>query len=325
MQRIVWTLIIAFAMSLAIGPFAVKWLRKMKMGGKEYELGPKTHLQKQGTPIMGGIIFMFTMLIIPVLLHRPGYTWRFVPETLVCILGFSAIGFADDYIKIKLKRHEGLTPKQKLMPQIVLAIALAIWSYFTAGSELIVPFANVSWDLGIFYIPVMAFILVAVVNSANLLDGCDGLLAGCSVIDLIAFVPILLVLEAGNEGMYNLSLTAAASAGALMAFLCFNTYPAKVFMGDSGSFAIGGAIAAIAMCSGLSLILPIVCLGMLMSSLSDIIQTTYFKLTHGKRIFKMAPLQHHFELSGMPETQVVNMYKVATAILCAIVIAGFMA
>ncbi|MBO4368231.1 MAG: phospho-N-acetylmuramoyl-pentapeptide-transferase [Clostridia bacterium] len=322
MQRIIWTAVAAFAVSLAIGPFIVKWLRKMKMGGKEYDLGPQSHLAKQGTPIMGGIIFFGTMVVLPVIMHAPGYTWRFVPETIVCILGFGAIGFTDDYIKIKLKRHEGLSPKQKLLPQIVLSIVLAVWSYNTAGSRLIVPFTGAEWDLGFLYIPVMAFILVAVVNSANLLDGCDGLLAGCSILDFAAFIPILGVL--GLDGGDNLMLTAAASAGALMAFLCFNTYPAKVFMGDSGSFAIGGSIAAIAMCSGLSLILPIMCLAMMLSSLSDIIQITYFKITHGKRIFRMAPLQHHFELSGMPETQVVNMYRIATAILCLMTVAGFL-
>lgn len=327
MQRLIWCVVLAFAISLALGPVVIPWLKKMKFGQNINELGPATHKVKQGTPQMGGIIFIGAMALVPVILHRPGTAWTYIPVTVISILGFGAIGFVDDFIKIKMKRSLGLTPRQKMIPQLVLSLGLAIWAYFEVGSSLTVPFVGAEWDLGWLFIPFMVFVLVGVVNSANLLDGCDGLLAGCSMIDFFTLALILLTMAQGvrEEGMYNLTLVCGACAGALLGFLRYNSHPANVFMGDSGSFAIGGAIAAVAMCSRLTLLLPIICLGMMTSSLSVIIQVTYFKATHGKRIFKMSPLQHHFELSGMPETHVVSMYYIVTAVLCLIALTGFTA
>ena len=330
MQRLIWTILIAFAVSLALGPVVIPWLKRMKAGSNEYELGPATHKVKQGTPIMGGLIFIGAMALVPLALHRPGTSWRFLPATVICTLGFGAIGFVDDFLKISKKRSLGLTPRQKMIPQIVLAVGLSVWAYRSVGTDLTVPFFGREWDLGWAYIPVMVFILVGVVNSANLLDGCDGLLAGCSLIDFAALALILMLIgqtQSGGdaEGTYNLVLVCGAGAGALLGFLRYNSHPASVFMGDSGSFAIGGAIAAVALCSRLSLLLPVICFAMMTSSLSDIIQVTYFKATHGKRVFKMAPLQHHFELSGMPETRVVNMYRTVTALLCLLALLGFTA
>ena len=237
----------------------------------------------------------------------------------------------DDFIKVKLKRSLGLTPKQKLVPQIVLSIGLAFWAYFTPsiGSSLTVPFFNVEWNLGWFYIPAMVFILVGTVNSANLLDGLDGLLAGCSMIDFITMMLICLTMAladgANSANLLNTAIFAAAMVGALMCFLRFNGYPARVFMGDVGSFFIGGALVGMAMVTRLSLLLPIIAVAMFVSSLSDIIQITYFKRTHGKRVFKMAPLHHHFELSGIPENRIVTMYYIVTAALCLISMLGFVA
>lgn len=328
MQRLIWCAILAFAISLALGWVVIPWLKKMKFGQNIYELGPATHKAKQGTPQMGGIIFMGAMVLLPVVLHRPGTSWRYIPVAIICILGFGLIGFADDFLKIKMKRSLGLTPKQKLVPQIVLSIGLAIWAYFEIGTKLSIPFTGVEWDLGWLFIPFMVFVLVGVVNSANLLDGCDGLLAGCSMIDFITFSSIILLMcraTSGEEadGLYNLALLCSACAGSLLGFLQHNFHPANVFMGDSGSFAIGGAIAAVALCTRLTFLLPIVCFGMMTSSLSVIVQRVYFKITHGKRILKMSPLQHHFELSGMPETHVVIMYYIATIILCLVALTGY--
>lgn len=330
MQRLIWCVILAFAIALALGPVIIPWLKKMKFGQNINELGPATHKVKQGTPQMGGLIFIGAMALVPVLLHRPGTSWKYIPAAVVSILGFGAIGFVDDFIKIKKKRSLGLTPRQKIIPQLVLSFGLAVWAYFEVGTKLDVPFFGVQWDLGWLYIPFMMFVLVGVVNSANLLDGCDGLLAGCSMIDFITLALILITLFMGAQGeeadgLYNLTMVCGASAGALLGFLRYNSHPANVFMGDSGSFAIGGSIAAVALCSRMTLLLPVICFAMMSSSLSVIIQVTYFKATHGKRIFKMSPLQHHFELSGMPETHVVSMYYIVTAVLCLLALTGFAA
>ena len=333
MRGLIWTALIALALSLAWGPFAMKWLRKLKFGQTIYDLGPQSHKKKQGTPTMGGVIFALPSLIalvIALLLFRPaGGGYGLLAMVLVSTLGFGAVGFIDDFIKVKLKRSLGLTPKQKLIPQIVLAIALSVWAYLNGqvGSSLTVPFSNAEWNLGWFFIPVMAFVLVGTVNSANLLDGLDGLCGGCSLFDFATMAVICALLADGRaelSGSYMaVGLFAAAVGGAILGFLRYNCYPAKVFMGDVGAFFLGGALAGIALVTRLSLLLPIIALAMVLSSLSDIIQMTYFKATHGKRIFKMAPLHHHFELSGMPETKIVTMYYITTAVLCMVALLSF--
>ena len=211
---------------------------------------------------------------------------------------------------------------------------LAIWAYCTPqiGSALIVPFTDKTWDLGIFYIPVMMFVLVGTVNSANLLDGVDGLLSGCSLIDFATMALVCVALGAANPenagNMTNMMVFCGAAAGGILGFLRFNTYPANVFMGDVGSFTIGGALVAVAMVTRTALLLPMIALAMLVSSLSDIIQVGYFKYTKkktgaGKRVFRMAPLHHHFEKGGMPETRIVSMYMSVTALLCLIALTMF--
>ena len=282
---------------------------------------------------MGGVIFAIPMVLVPLVLAFPEKRWDFLPIALLCTLGFGLIGFADDYIKISKKRSLGLTPMQKIVPQFVISLALALWAYLSpeVGSKLIVPFTSIEWDLGWLYVPVMVFILVGTVNSANLLDGIDGLLSGCSLIDFGTMALICMALAAGtpDAGNYkNLMVFCGAAAGAVMGFLRFNSYPASVFMGDTGSFTIGGALVAVCMLTRLSLILPIIALAMLASSVSDIIQVGYFKYTKkktgtGKRVFRMAPLHHHFELGGMPETRIVAMYMIVTTILCLLTLTMF--
>ena len=280
---------------------------------------------------MGGIIFAVPALIAALAFSYGDARWGFLLIALVSALGFGLIGFVDDFIKIRFKRAEGLTPKQKLLPQLVLAVGLSVWAYLNPliGSRLTVPFFNVEWDLGWFYIPAMVFILVGTVNSANLLDGLDGLLGGCALFDFVAMALICVAMAAANpanaDNLLNTAILAGAMVGGLLGFLRYNSHPARVFMGDVGSFFIGGALAGIALVTRLSLLLPVIALAMLLSSLSDIIQIGYFKATHGKRVFRMAPLHHHFELGGMPETQIVAMYYIGTAILCLLALLGFVA
>ena len=334
MQRVIWATVLAFAVAMVLGPVVIPWLKKMKFGQTIYELGLESHKVKQGTPTMGGVIFAVPMLIVPILFSVADQRWSFLPMALVSTLGFGLVGFVDDYIKVSKKRSLGLTPMQKIVPQVVISLVLAIWAYCTPqiGSALIVPFTDKTWDLGIFYIPVMMFVLVGTVNSANLLDGVDGLLSGCSLIDFAAMALVCVALGSANPenagNMTNMMVFCGAAAGGILGFLRFNTYPANVFMGDVGSFTIGGALVAVAMVTRTALLLPIIALAMLVSSLSDIIQVSYFKYTKkktgaGKRVFRMAPLHHHFEKGGMPETRIVAMYMSITALLCLIALTMF--
>ncbi len=334
MQRVIWATVLAFAVAMVLGPVVIPWLKKMKFGQTIYELGLESHKVKQGTPTMGGVIFAVPMLIVPILFSVADQRWSFLPMALVSTLGFGLVGFVDDYIKVSKKRSLGLTPMQKIVPQVVISLVLAVWAYCTPqiGSALIVPFTDKTWDLGIFYIPVMMFVLVGTVNSANLLDGVDGLLSGCSLIDFAAMALVCVALGSANPenagNMTNMMVFCGAAAGGILGFLRFNTYPANVFMGDVGSFTIGGALVAVAMVTRTALLLPIIALAMLVSSLSDIIQVGYFKYTKkktgaGKRVFRMAPLHHHFEKGGMPETRIVAMYMSITALLCLIALTMF--
>lgn len=334
MQRVIWATVLAFAIAMVLGPVVIPWLKKMKFGQTIYELGLESHKVKQGTPTMGGIIFAVPMIIVPILFSTADQRWSFLPMALVSTLGFGLVGFVDDYIKVSKKRSLGLTPMQKIVPQVVISLVLAIWAYCTPqiGSALIVPFTDKTWDLGLFYIPVMMFVLVGTVNSANLLDGVDGLLSGCSLIDFATMALVCVALGAANPenagNMTNMMVFCGAAAGGILGFLRFNTYPANVFMGDVGSFTIGGALVTVAMVTRTALLLPMIALAMLVSSLSDIIQVGYFKYTKkktgaGKRVFRMAPLHHHFEKGGMPETRIVSMYMSVTALLCLIALTMF--
>ena len=331
MQRLIWTVVAAFAMAIVLGPIVIPWLKKMRFGKEIYELGPQTHKKKQGTPQMGGVIFAVPALIAALAFSYGDARWDFMLIVLVSALGFGLVGFVDDYLKIVRHSAEGLTPKQKLAPQILLSIGLAVWGYLNPkiGSSLTVPFFNVEWNLGWFYIPVMIFVLVGTVNSANLLDGLDGLLGGCGLFDFVAMALICVALAAANpaqtDNLLNVAIFGGAMVGGLLGFLRYNSHPARVFMGDVGSFFIGGALVGMTLVTRLSLLLPVIALAMVLSSLSDLIQFAYFRATHGKRFFKMAPLHHHFELSGMPETRIVAMYYIVTAMLCLVSLLGFVA
>lgn len=330
MQKLIITVLVSFALSMVAGPFIIPWLKRLRVGQTINEFGPRSHHGKQGTATMGGLVFIFSAVVTSLIMAEwKGATGFFMLIVLVCMLAFAFIGFADDYVKVVKRRSVGLTPVQKMVPQALIAVVLSVFAYLSPyiGPELMIPFTSHSINLGIFYIPFMVLVIVGTVNSANLLDGLDGLCAGSGMLNFGTMALISMSLAAAESGvdtdLYNTALFSGAMCGALLGFLRFNTYPASVFMGDVGSFAIGGALVAVAMVTKLTLILPIIAFAMVISSLSDIIQVIYCRFSGGKRIFRMAPLHHHFELSGIPETKIVTMYDVMTALLCILALVGY--
>ncbi len=322
MQRMMIALIAAYVFGAVLGKFLLPVLHKLKFGQNIYELAPEAHKKKQGTPTMGGLAFAGAGILAALIFgdHSVPLTQNMTLAMVLMALGNMCIGFADDMTKIRGGKNAGLTAKQKMAAQTVLALAFSVYCYFhpMVGSVIKVPFLNVAWNLGILYIPIMMFIIVGTTNSANLLDGLDGLLCSVSIVDFATLAVI-----AGAAGLGgNLGVCCAAFCGGCMGFWLYNIYPAKMFMGDTGSMFIGGAVVAAAMLLRQPLILVLIAFWMLMSSLSVMIQVTYFKKTGGKRIFKMSPIHHHFELCDMHEVRIVAMYMTTTVILCLITLLG---
>ena len=332
MQQIIWPVLIAFLAVMVMGPIGIPLLKKLKYGQTIYELGPQSHLAKQGVPTMGGVIIAAAVLVVSLAFSR-GRSWGFVLYILLSGLLHGAIGFTDDYIKVAKKRSLGLTPKQKIMMQIVSGLILTLWAYFDPqiGAKVVVPYWNVEWNLGLFYIPLMILMFVFMINSANLLDGLDGLCASCSTVGLATFSLICFAMAAGashipapegvdpvaySENLRNAAVICGAGAGACLGFLRFNTNPAKVIMGDTGSMFLGGMFGGVAMVTRLQLLLIPVCAAMIVSSLSVILQVMYCNMSGGKRLFKMSPLHHHFELCGMKEPRIVAMYTLFSVVMC---------
>ena len=331
MQRMIFALVISLAIVLAAAPRVIPWLRKLKFGQTIYDLGPQSHKAKQGTPTMGGLMMGASVLVTALIMHPAG--WYGVNDFMIALLAVSIlsmlVGFADDYIKVAKKRSLGLTPWQKIAGQVFIAVGFSVYCYLhpMVGSSIFVPFFNVEWDLGLFYIPLMSLVIIFMINSANLQDGLDGLLSGVTVVGSVAWgaMAVMFLTAAASVGMVNdnyyaIGIFAMAVCGAAMGFLRFNHYPASVFMGDTGSMFIGGATVGMAMLLRQPMMLALVAFTMVMSSLSVIIQRIYFKVTHGKRIFKMSPIHHHFELSGYSETQICAMYAVVTGVLSLIAV-----
>ena len=331
MVRLILACCAAFALVLAMGPKVIGYMHKLHFGQTIYELGPQTHKNKQGTPIMGGLMICAAALVCSLVFHPAAWQgfWDFETGLLMVSLAAMLVGFADDWIKGVRKRHEGLRPMQKIAGQIAVGLGFACWCYFNpqVGSAIRVPFTAAEWDLGVFYIPVMALVIIFMVNSSNLLDGVDGLLSTTSAVGNTGWLALALLALSAAEGaardsFYTAAVFCGAVLGGTLGFLRYNRYPAKIFQGDSGSMFIGGVTVGMALLLRQPLLMLLLDAGMVVSSLSVILQRAYFKLTHGKRIFKMSPLHHHFELSGYPETQVVSMYAVITAMLTLAAVLG---
>ena len=308
---------ISFALTVLLCPIFIPILHRMKFGQFIREEGPESHLKKAGTPTMGGIVMLaaFTVSSLAYMLNES----QIFPVILLTV-GFGFIGFLDDFIKLAKKRSLGLRAWQKLGLQIVLTgyFAYVIMSDYPELTQIIIPFTGgqVAWNLGVLFVPFVFIAVLGTVNGANFTDGLDGLATSVTVVIAMFFAIFSLRVES------PVYLTAMIMIGTLLGFLIFNTYPAKVFMGDTGSLALGGFVAAEAFMLKVPLFIIIVAFIYLAEILSVMIQVSYFKITHGKRIFKMSPIHHHFELSGFEETRVVAMFTVVTILCCFI---GFIA
>ncbi len=303
-----------FIMTLIAGPFLIPVLRRLKFGQTVRDDGPSSHLKKTGTPTMGGLIFILPVFLVSI------YFFRNYPQILALAfvtIGFGAIGFIDDFIKVVKKRKDGLYANQKMVGLLLIAAAFSFYivQFTDIGTEIMIPFlgSDVTFNLAWLFVPFTVFVLIATTNAVNLTDGLDGLAAGVTLIVMVFFT---LVAMTRGEWDY-IKLFSSAVAGGCLGFLAFNSYPAKVFMGDTGSLALGGAVGAIAIMMRMPLIIVIVGAVYVIETLSVMIQVGSFKL-RGKRVFKMAPIHHHFEMIGWKETKVVTVFYTATVIFCII-------
>lgn len=301
---------ITLAASLLLTKMLIPYFRNKQMGQYIREEGPKAHLSKEGTPTMGGLAIIGAVII--GMISTGAFTADKI-AVILTMLAFGAIGFLDDYEKIAKKNNLGLTPKQKIILQFVFSLALGFYMMYqgTEGTMVFIPFAHKWVDFGWLFLPFVVFVEIAMSNSVNLTDGLDGLASG--VTSIVAFTFAMVGVSISNPDMTVSGLIITA---ALLGFLVFNRYPAKIFMGDTGSMALGGALSAISIVSGMEFLIPIAGLVYVIEALSVIIQVRYFKKTGGKRFFRMAPIHHHFELGGMKEYNVVLMFCAFTAVCC---------
>ena len=331
MRNAIFALLLSAAVTLALGPVVIPMLRRLKFGQSERSDGPQTHLKKAGTPTMGGMVFI-AGIVVGTLTFTLSATELVLPALLVTV-GFALVGFLDDFLKVKYKNTVGLRAYQKIIAQFAIAFIIASYAYKSpfVGPKLYLAFFDVEWDLGLFYIPFVMFVVIAVVNAVNLTDGIDGLASGTSLIVAITLCVVYLYMSAAmklpadagqaaqtqySAELQSMAIFAAALAGGCLGFLRYNSFPARVIMGDTGSFALGGGLAMLAIFSRSVLLFPIMGGCFVASAASSVIQVGYFKLTHGKRVFKMAPLHHHFELKGVTETRIVAVYMIVTVFLC---------
>ena len=313
---IIAPLLAAFAVSAVSGRFLIPFLRKVKAGQTERDDGPKSHLGKTGTPNMGGLMIMLGLAAGSLIMA--GRCPEVIP-VLILTVGFGLVGFIDDYLKVVKKKSDGLSVKQKMALQIVIALLFALYVTKINAIPLAmkIPFLSGKYlDLGVLNIPALLFIAVATVNGTNSTDGVDGL-ASCVTVASALFFTIAAAFSGSGA-----AAAGGAMIGALLGFLLYNAYPAKVFMGDTGSLALGGFVTAMAYLLQLPLFIPIVGFIYFIEVVSVIMQVGYFKMTHGKRIFRMAPIHHHFELGGWSEVRVVAVFSVTTAILSAFALLG---
>ena len=310
--QLVIPVFLSFAFSVALAPVIIPFLRRLKMGQTERVQGVSTHLKKQGTPTMGGLIFLLSTTVTAVF-YVKDYP-RIVP-VLFLTLGFGLIGFLDDYLKVVLKRSDGLYPRQKMFLQILITAVFAFYMIRFSGVSLAMklPFlTGKELSIGWMSVPLLFFVVLGTVNGVNFTDGLDGLASSVTIM-----VAVFFTMAAVGLGVEITPITCAV-VGSLLGFLVFNVYPAKVFMGDTGSLALGGFVAGTAYMLQMPLFLPIVGFVYMAEILSVVMQVSYFRVTHGRRIFKMAPIHHHFELCGWSETQVVAVFSILTAMTCLI-------
>ncbi|MCY6483716.1 phospho-N-acetylmuramoyl-pentapeptide-transferase [Clostridium aestuarii] len=316
MSLMIYSVLVAFFIALLQGPILIPMFHKLKFGQNIRNEGPESHKKKSGTPTMGGVIFIISCVItVLIILNKPG------SETLLAIfalIGFGAIGFIDDLLKIIHKDNEGLNPKQKMILLLIISGIIAFYGYKNPniGSSIIIPFTHKTWNLGALYIPFIIIYFTATTNAVNLTDGLDGLATSITLLVMTFFAVVSYA-----TGYYTLAIFCSALGGALLGFLRYNAHPAQIFMGDTGSLALGGAVGVVAMILKLPLLVIVVGGVYVAETLSVILQVASNKL-FGKRIFRMSPIHHHFELGGWHETKVVAVFSIATVILCLV---GFLA
>jgi phospho-N-acetylmuramoyl-pentapeptide-transferase len=314
--KVILPVIISFVVCVILCPLLIPFLKRLKFGQYIREEGPQSHQKKSGTPTMGGIVIVLSIAITS-LIYIKDYD-EIIPVLFVTI-GFGIIGFMDDYIKVVMKRSMGLRAWQKLVGQILITAVFGyyILNYTDIGTTMLIPFTGGKYaDISFLFVPFFLFVVLGTVNGSNFTDGLDGLESSVTVLIATFFTVVAIGLSS------DLSPITGAVAGSLMAFLVYNVYPAKVFMGDTGSLALGGFVAATAFMLQMPLFIILVAFIYLVEIISVILQVSYFKLTGGKRIFKMAPIHHHFELMGWSETRVVAVFSIITAILCLVALMG---
>lgn len=308
--------ILSFLTSVVLSPIVIPYLKKLKIGQTEREEGLESHKVKTGTPTMGGLIILSSIVLTSLFYIRD---YPKILPVLFVTLGFGLIGFLDDYIKVVMKRSEGLTPMQKLAGQIVVTAVFAVYltQYTTVSLNMRIPFTGGLYlNSGALSVPMLFCIMLGTVNGVNFTDGLDGLATGVTILVAAFFTVVAIGLKSGLEPI------TCAVVGSLMGFLLFNVYPARVFMGDTGSLALGGFVAATAVMMQLPIFILIVGFIYVLEVVSVILQVVYFKISGGKRIFKMAPIHHHFEKSGWSETSVVAVFSTVTALFCLLGLMG---
>lgn len=314
-------LLITFAISVICGIITIPILKKLKIGQIERDDGPASHLKKQGTPTMGGIIMIVAIIIATVgaciffsVTNNQELIKRLIP-LLIITIAFGMIGFIDDFKKLVLKNTDGLKPKYKMLGLLIIAVIYVLFLVygFKLGTDTYIPIFKIYINIPVFlYIPLAVLVILSTTNAINLTDGVDGLSSSVSCL----IITCLTVIGISNQ-MYEVSIFGSIVIGATLGFLIFNLHPAKVFMGDTGSLMLGGVISSIALYLKMPLLLVVIAIIPVLEALSDIIQVMYYKKT-GKRVFKMAPLHHHFELSGWKENKIVVVFSLITLIACAV-------
>lgn len=303
--------ILSFGIAFFIGPLSIPVFERLKFGQTIRSDGPETHLQKNGTPTMGGFIFIVAIVLSSLVATLADADAKEINFCILSLLLFGMVGFVDDYIKVVRKRSLGLRAKQKILMQLVFSLIIALIQFKMSdiGTSIYVPFVKTTIDIGILYVPFIMFVVIALVNSVNLTDGLDGLASTVTIVVAIGFAVIAYRLS--HSGLLAFLATVV---GGCLGFLRVNKFPAKIFMGDTGSMALGGAVAAAAVIMNVELVVPILCFVYFMESVSVIIQVYYFKKT-GKRFFRMAPIHHHFEKMGWHETKVLALFVGITILM----------